>query len=71
MKLYHVRCGYDGCHTDDIDAARIVREGWDAATAENGKYDDACVQVGERVIWQRADAIAKWGEEAVEDAEEV
>ena len=69
MKVYHVRCGDDGCYSDDIEAARIVRDGYDAAT--DGEYDDACIQAGERVIWQRADAIAKWGEESVLDAEEV
>ena len=71
MKLYHVRCGDDGCYSADIEAAQIVRAGYDAATADNGKYDSACIQAGERVVWQRAEAIAKWGEEAVEDAREV
>ncbi len=72
MNLYHIRCGDDGCYTEDVEAARIIREGFDATPdTDNGKYDSACIKAGDRVIWQRAEAIAKWGEESVEDAEEV
>jgi len=69
--LTKVICGDDTCYFDDSEKAEVFADVASAAPDARA-YDKACTDhANEDGEWDYREAVARWGDDAVEDADEL